>query len=362
MQEYIYMCMNGTLYDPNEVFKKSENPKISIVITVYNGEAFLKTALLSIQNQDFKDIEIIMVDDYSKDNSVYLIKELMIKDPRIILYQNEENKGMLYTKTRGILHAKGKYVMILDVDDIYAQRDAFSTLYLEAEKNNLDILGFGLLISKIHIKEWKAIFNYKKTDVIDKKNVSNIMYKCNSHRCKRSGGLTSCFFFRTDLFVDIIKQIDEKFLNVKMNFHDDKLMFFLLSRKARNLRKIKRIFYMVVKWQNEKENTKIEFRIKQKKKNKENLKCLAYINFIEFMLIKTNNNIIDKNIPSRELKVYFLKNKCRFNKNIKKRAIKVLKLFLRNDYIKNGIKKEILFFLNETRQNTINDSTSTNAI
>jgi glycosyltransferase involved in cell wall biosynthesis len=42
----------------------------------------------------------------------------MIKDPRIILYQNEENKGMLYTKTRGVLHAKGKYVMILDVDDL----------------------------------------------------------------------------------------------------------------------------------------------------------------------------------------------------------------------------------------------------
>jgi glycosyltransferase involved in cell wall biosynthesis len=354
--------MNGTLYDPNEDFKKSENPKISIVITVYNGEAYLKTALLSIQNQDFKDVEIIMVDDCSKDNSINLIKELMIKDPRIILYQNEENKGMLYTKTRGVLHAKGKYVMILDVDDIYSQRDAFSTLYLEAEKNNLDILGFGLLISRIHIKKSKIILHYKKSAIIDKNNVFNIMYKCNSHNCKKSGGLISYHFIRTDLFVDIIKQIDEKFLNVKMNIHDDKLMFFLLTRKARNLRQIKRIFYIVIKWQNEKNNTKIQFRLKQKNKNKENLKCLGYINFIEFMLIKTNNNIIDKNIPSRELKVYFLKNKCRFNKNIRKRAIKVLKLFLRNDYIRNEIKKEILFFLNETRQNTIKDSASINAI
>jgi cellulose synthase/poly-beta-1,6-N-acetylglucosamine synthase-like glycosyltransferase len=128
MQDYIYMAMNGSLYNPNEVYKKSENPKISIVITVYNGEEFLKTALLSIQNQDFKDIEIIMIDDCSKDNSVRLIKELMIKDPRIILYQNKENRGALYTKTRGVLHAKGKYVMILDMDDLYTQRDAFSTL------------------------------------------------------------------------------------------------------------------------------------------------------------------------------------------------------------------------------------------
>ena len=128
IQEYFDMSMNGTLYNPNEVFKKFENPKISIVITVYNGEGYLKTTLLSIQNQDFKDIEIIIVDDCSKDNSVNLIKELMIQDPRIKLYQNEQNKGMLYAKTRGVLHAKGKYVMLLDVDDIYSQRDAFSTL------------------------------------------------------------------------------------------------------------------------------------------------------------------------------------------------------------------------------------------
>jgi hypothetical protein len=147
IQEYINMAMNGTLYNPNEVFKKSENPKISIVISVYNGEGYIKTALLSIQNQDFKDIEIIIVDDYSKDNSVNLIKELMIKDPRIILYQNEENKGNLYTKIRGILHCKAKYLLILDMDDIYSQRDAFSTLYIEAEKNTINMISV-----KIHFK------------------------------------------------------------------------------------------------------------------------------------------------------------------------------------------------------------------
>jgi len=133
MQEYIYLAINGTLYNPNEVFKKSENPKISIIITVYNGEGYLKTALLSIQNQDFKDVEIIMIDDCSKDNSVNLIKELMIKDPRIVLYQNEENKGMLYTKTRGALHAKGKYIMILDWM-IYIHKEMPFQHYIKKQK------------------------------------------------------------------------------------------------------------------------------------------------------------------------------------------------------------------------------------
>lgn len=341
MQEYIYMAMNGTLYNPNEIFKKSENPKISIIVTVFNGEAYLKSALLSIQNQDFKDIEIIIVDDCSKDNSINLIKEFMIKDPRIILYRNEENKGALYTKTRGILHAKGKYVMILDVDDIYSQRDAFSTLYQEAEENNLDILGFSLINTKIHIKRRHHLFNYIKTDVIYKPNIPMRMYKCNSHECKRIGGLTSCYFYRTSIFVDIIKQIDDKYMNVKMNFHEDFLLFFLLTRKANKLRHIKRIFYVVILWP---KNNKIQFRLNEKQKNRENLKCIGYINYIEFMLMKTNNDTIDKKIPSLELKKHFLKDKCKHNKIIRERALKVLELFLKNEFIEKEIKNEILLF------------------
>ena len=351
IQEYINMIMNGTLYNPNEVFKKIENPKISIVITVYNGEGYIKKALLSIQNQDFKDIEIIMVDDCSKDNSVNLIKELMNKDPRIILYQNKENKGMLYTKTRGVRHAKGKYVMILDMDDIYSQRDAFSTLYKEAEKNNLDILGYSSLISEINIKNNNKIIKYIKTDIIYKPNIPKIMYKCNSHNCIRLEALTSQYFFRTDLFVNIIKQIDDKYLNVKMNFYDDFLLFFLLTRKAQKLRQIKRILYIIVRWSHEKNNTLLQFRLNEKHKNRDYMKCLAYINFIEFVLIKTNNDIYDKRIPSFEVKRYLKKKKCKYNKNIRKKDIKVLKLFLWNDYIKKEIKKEILVFLNEISQN-----------
>ena len=357
MQEYIYMILNRTLYNPNEVFKESENPKISIVISVYNGEAYLETALLSIENQDFKDIEIIMVDDCSKDNSVNLIKELMIKDPRIKLYQNEENKGILYTKTRGVLYAKGKYVMTLDEDDIYIQRDAFSTLYSEAEENNLDILGFAILITKFPSLRWGNIHRYMKTDIIYQPNVPHRMYKCELSKCKRKGDVISNYFFRTDLFIDTIKQIDDKFMNVKMIVHDDFLLFFFITRRARNLRQIKRILYAMIQRPKE-NNTEIQFQINEKKKNRENLECLAYINYLEFILIKTNNDINDKRIASFELKNWFFKNNCKYNEYIRERAINVLKLFLKNDYIETKVKNKILGFLNETRQNTTLNTTN----
>ena len=84
IQNYIDMTLNGTLIDKGHFFS-SNNPKISIIITVFNGEAYLKTSLLSIQNQDFKDIEIVIIDDCSLDNSLKIIKELMNKDSRIVL-------------------------------------------------------------------------------------------------------------------------------------------------------------------------------------------------------------------------------------------------------------------------------------
>ena len=144
MQDFININLNQELININQKFHKISNPKISVIISVYNGEAYLKTALRSIQNQDFMDLEIIIVDDHSKDNSVNLIKELMKEDPRIIFTNNNKNKGALYTKTKGILIAKGKYVLTLDVDDLFTSKKAFSTLYIEAEKNKLDLLGFNI--------------------------------------------------------------------------------------------------------------------------------------------------------------------------------------------------------------------------
>ena len=82
----------------------------------------------------------------------------MEEDPRIVFLKNKKNKGALYTKTKGILHSKGKYVMTLDEDDLYASKDAFSILYEEAEKNNLDILGFSSIISNINITK-KILIN-----------------------------------------------------------------------------------------------------------------------------------------------------------------------------------------------------------
>ena len=100
-------------------FKSSSKPKISIVISLYNREQYIKYALNSVQNQELTDIETIVVDDFSTDNSVNAVKEFQKYDSRIILLENKQNKGALYSKSIGALHAKGEFINSLDSDDMF---------------------------------------------------------------------------------------------------------------------------------------------------------------------------------------------------------------------------------------------------
>ena len=346
--EFLYMSINYTLYNPNNIFHKTNNPKISIIIGTFNAEHYINNSLFSIQNQDFKDIEIIIVDDCSRDKTVNKIKELMKNDPRIILYQNAENKGTLYTKTKGVLNSNGEYVMILDQDDMYTQRDVFSTLYNYAKKNNLDILGFSAIFSHIiPFSKPKKIHFYFETPILYQPQIANQMFNYSPNgKIIRKGSFIWNFIYKSELFKNTIKKIEDKFINTKMNCHEDFLLFFLLTRNAYNFKQIKRIFYNQMHLNKYKRYR--NFNLKEMI-NKKNIECQSFLNYIELLLNKTQNNSLDKNYAAFELKSYYLKNKCRNNKYIRERGIKVCKLFLDNKYINNNIKKEITNFLNKLK-------------
>ena len=136
INDYIKICLKNKLIIKN---KKIENPKISIIMPIYNGEKYLFYSLRSIQNQRFKDIEIILIDDCSTDNSINLIKKYM-NDSRIKLIKNKKNRKILYSKSIGALNSNGKYILELDQDDMFIREDCFDILYLQAETNNLDLV------------------------------------------------------------------------------------------------------------------------------------------------------------------------------------------------------------------------------
>ena len=98
-------------------------------------------------------------------------------------------------------------------------------------------------------------------------------------------------------------------------------------------------------------DTKVKFRTKEKFKDRENLRCLAYFNFIQFILEKTDNTFYDKKVAFFNYKSLLLNSKCRNNTNNREKAINISYLFLNNKYIDEKDKKQIKNFLNETKWN-----------
>ena len=348
MLEYFYMVMNHTFYIKNQTFQKSDNPKISIIIATCNGELYINNTLFSIQNQDFTDVEIVIVDDMSEDNTVNIVKELMKIDPRIQLYINEDNKGTIYTKTKGVLKSTGKYVMILDQDDMYTQKDVFSTLYNYMEEQNFDILGFSAIFTKkFPFKKPGYVHYYFERPIIYHPELSRQMFAQYGKSVRKVGWYIWNFIFKNDLFKRTINQIDEKIINTKMNRHEDIILFFLLTRNANNLKQIRRIFYSQNHFENLNKNKANEKYINDRRNNN-NTKCLSNINLIEFLLKYTKDEIGDKRIASYELNKAYLDNDCRNCDYIKERGIFVCNLFLENKYIEDDIKNKIYKFLNKT--------------
>ena len=89
-----------------------------------------------------KEIEIILFDDASPDNSFNIMKELQEEDSRIKLYKNETNRGVFYTRLTTSKKAKGKYIMYLDNDDMFSRNDILNLVFNEIEKSGHDIIEF----------------------------------------------------------------------------------------------------------------------------------------------------------------------------------------------------------------------------
>jgi len=114
--------------------------KVSIIITVYNMEKYIKKCLDSVVNQTYSNIEIILINDGSTDNSEKIIKSYE-KEYNNIKVISQVNSGPAIAKNVGLDNANGEYIMILDADD-WIENNFIEKLMLIAEENDSDIVFF----------------------------------------------------------------------------------------------------------------------------------------------------------------------------------------------------------------------------
>ncbi len=136
-------------------------PKVSVIVPVHNGEKYIKSCYESLKNQTLQEIEIIFVNDGSKDRSKKILDSLAEKDRKIKVI-HQENSGPGVARNEGIKAAAGEYLGFVDVDDIPRAR-MYETMYLKAEEGASDIVvcGFRVLNKKKEIKE-EVVPNFYK--------------------------------------------------------------------------------------------------------------------------------------------------------------------------------------------------------
>ena len=159
-----------------------ENNLVSIIVPVYNAERFLKECVNSILNQDYKNFELILIDDGSVDNSHKICLEFADTDSRVRVFHNE-NHGVSFTRNFGIDLAQGDYICFIDSDDLILP-DYISHLLNSLTTADADIVfcGYNLLYGDKHVKKAPRIKsgNYNFDDLsyraIDNGTLSGILF------------------------------------------------------------------------------------------------------------------------------------------------------------------------------------------
>lgn len=151
---------------------KNNNPLISIIIPVYNSSAYLYDCLVSVVEQSYSNLDIIIIDDCSSDRSIDICNEFKKNDGRIRLIKNKKNSGAAYCRNIGVNISKGEYVCFIDSDDVV------SNDYVEYMFNNIAKKNYDISIACYTVKSDNKLYymgSGKSTDISQKECLIRIL-------------------------------------------------------------------------------------------------------------------------------------------------------------------------------------------
>ena len=152
-----------------------EKEKISIITPLYNGEKFVEDAINSVINQTYKNWELLIIDDFSKDKGCEIARNYAENDSRIRIIKNEENLGVVETRNRGIREAVGRYIAFLDCDDTWNHDKLKKQINFMEEKD--------AAISCTDYMRMDESGNHKKLMMVKEKITYNMLLKSNIVGC-----------------------------------------------------------------------------------------------------------------------------------------------------------------------------------
>lgn len=323
LNKYYEVCNKGILINKKKI-KKFIIPKISIISPVYNGEKFILRFLRSIQNQLFEDIEIIFVDDFSKDNTIKIIEDCQKKDKRITLIKQKKNKGTLKSRNIGALKAKGEYLIFPDSDDILSN-DILKKCYNIAKRYNYDLIRF--IFYKKNKNYINRIFFLYENSIYPPQLLTFVFYSLGFLKVNDFNICNK--FINRILFLRTLNNINDFYLNQYMIYFEDGFINYALHRNAKSLYLMKSVGYYYIT--NKKSITHYV--------NK-NLEIKCFLLYLNFLFENSKNNDYEKKMVFHLLQVYI--NNQKTNKNflsIIKNLINIMKSNFNFNRFKNFFSK-----------------------
>ena len=305
-KDYGKICVEEKLIDKKK--KKKYIPIISVIVPCFNKFNIIMRSIRSIQNQSFKDIEIIIVDDYSTDNSSLYYNYLLESDSRIRIFKHLQNMGVWRTRLDGFLYSRGKYIIHFDAGDLYADPYVLEDAYGLIEKYKLDSVKMMFTL----------IYNYSNIEH------SSIPFKINSDYTKLVYGSCKIKEYNFEIFstwgniwtrltkANIVskglKLLDSKILNIYKNLWEDCWWNRIIDEVSYTFLVVNRNSYLYYKDGNGEGDIKVE---NDFQKNKIIIEFLNFLYFDLKLLPKENNkNEIIKKLrhysKSKEMNINFL--------------------------------------------------------
>lgn len=143
------------------MLNNQNQPLVSVIMSVYNGEKYLKEAIDSILKQSYKKFEFIIINDGSTDNSFNILKKYKEIDNRIVLVENSTNKGLIYSLNKGLSISKGDYIARMDADDISEKKRFEEQVNFLNENKEIAMCGTYIKMFK---NNWKFLKKNFKTE------------------------------------------------------------------------------------------------------------------------------------------------------------------------------------------------------
>ena len=249
LESYIEMNRQGKLF-PNLTFTKSENPKISIVVHIYNEENNIISTIRSIQNQNLQDIEILCINDNSNDNTLKILNELKGKDPRIRIITNQSRRGALYNRINGAIESKAEYISYVNSGDELCNKDILKKVYKILNKKyneKIDIINYQICESLIDedgsIDRLFKLKTFNSTNInktIKQPEIGNYFKTINNITL---ANLIYDKIYRKDLIKKVGDYIGSFLLNQNIIYYGDFLLTYGIMRMAESQVNIEDIGY-----------------------------------------------------------------------------------------------------------------------